>query len=51
MKKRTNTILLILTLAFIWGNSMLSGEVSGAISDGVMSIMNAAAEKLGLGGR
>ena len=49
MKKRTNTILLILTLAFIWGNSMLSGEVSGAISDGVMSIMNAAAEKLGLG--
>ena len=49
MKKRTVTILLILTLAFIWGNSMLSREASGAISDGIMSGMNAVAEKLGLG--
>ena len=49
MKQKTVTILLILTLAFIWGNSLLSRELSGAISDGIMEVMNAAAEKLGLG--
>lgn len=49
MKKRIVTILLLLTLAFIWGNSLLSRELSGAISDNLMAVMNAAAEKLGLG--
>ena len=48
-RKTLITILLVLTLAFIWGNSLLPTEVSGAISDRVMEYMNAAAEALGLG--
>ena len=42
------SVLLILTLAFIWGNSLLPGTVSGAISDGLMNILNTAAKRLGL---
>ena len=48
-RKRILTVLLALTLAFIWGNSLLSREVSGAISDSVMELMNRRAEMLGLG--
>lgn len=36
---RTAKILLILNLCFIWGNSMLPGEVSGALSDGVKNLI------------
>ena len=49
MRKRVLTILIILLLAFIWGNSTLSRETSGMISDTVMGWMNRAAEALGLG--
>jgi len=31
--------LLVMNLAFIWGNSMLPGEVSGAISEAVKAIL------------
>ena len=47
--RRLLTILIILNLLFIWGNSLLSRDVSGDISDRVMEVMNLAAEKLGLG--
>lgn len=33
--------LLILNLCFIWGNSLLPGEISGAFSDWVKSILEA----------
>ena len=36
---RLCTILLICNLIFIWGNSLLPGEVSGAFSDWVKSIL------------
>ena len=36
---RINTALLILLLTFIWGNSMLPGEISGAISDWVKDLI------------
>ena len=36
---RICTVLLVLNLAFIWGNSMLPGEVSGAISNWVKEIL------------
>ena len=49
MRKRVLTILIILLLAFIWGNSTLSRETSGMISDTVMGWMNRAAAALGLG--
>ena len=43
MKKRKGTYLLAalacLVLCFIWGNSMLSGEESGAISGGLLAWM------------
>lgn len=48
-RKRTLTILIVLALVFIWGNSLVSGELSGKISDGIMAAMNTAAEKLGFG--
>ena len=48
-RKRTLTILIVLALVFIWGNSLVSGELSGEISDGIMAAMNTAAEKLGFG--
>ena len=36
---RLCTALLICNLIFIWGNSLLPGEVSGALSDWVKSIL------------
>jgi len=39
-------VLLLCNLAFIWGNSLLSGEVSGAFSDWVKSFLQ---QLLGLG--
>ncbi len=38
---RICTVWLILNLCFIWGNSLLPGEVSGAFSDWVKSILEA----------
>ena len=32
-------VLLVLTLAFIWGNSLMPGEVSGAISNWVKDLL------------
>lgn len=50
MKRKTIlTLLLAFMLVFIWGNSLLSREVSGNISDTIMEWMNTAAERLGLG--
>ena len=39
MKKRTFTILIAANLALIWGNSLLPGESSGAISGGVVAFL------------
>ena len=41
MKKRTRLciVLILLNLAFIWGNSMLPGELSGALSDWVRRLL------------
>ena len=39
MKKRIYVLLFCLILCFIWGNSMLSAEVSGAISRFVATIL------------
>lgn len=36
---RLCTVLLVCCLIFIWGNSLLPGEISGAISDGVREIL------------
>ena len=36
---RICTALLILNLAFIWGNSLLPGDISGAISDWVKDLL------------
>ena len=36
---RLCTVLLVCNLIFIWGNSMLPGEVSGAFSDWVKSLL------------
>ena len=36
---RTAKLLLVLDLAFIWGNSMLPGELSGALSDWVKDLI------------
>lgn len=48
-RKRILTALIVLALVFIWGNSLVSGELSGRISDNILLFMNAAAEKLGFG--
>ncbi|MBQ3275891.1 MAG: VanZ family protein [Oscillospiraceae bacterium] len=48
MRKRILTILLIGMLVFIWGNSLLSREVSGAISDSLMDVLNRCSARLGL---
>ena len=48
-KKRRRTVMLILLLTFIWGNSMLSKEASGALSGALMEKMNTAAQWMGLG--
>ena len=45
-KKRLLSVLIALTLLFIWGNSLLSRETSGRISDTIMEYMNAAVERL-----
>ena len=39
--------LIVLNLCFIWGNSLLPGEISGAISDFVRSIVRAIFALLG----
>lgn len=39
-RMRLCTVLLICNLVFIWGNSLLPGEVSGAFSDWVKSILD-----------
>ena len=38
---RLCTALLVCILAFIWGNSLLPGEVSGAFSDWIKSVLEA----------
>ena len=48
-RNRTLTWLLILTLAFIWGNSLLPRPISAGVSDAVLSVMNRTAEALGFG--
>ncbi len=40
-RMRLCVTLLVCNLAFIWGNSLLPGEVSGAISDWVGSLLEA----------
>lgn len=47
--KKILTILLILNLLFIWGNSLLPGETSDRMSNTVMDVLNRAAEIVGLG--
>ena len=49
MHKRLLTVCLAAMLIFIWGNSLLSGELSARISDRIMLKMNAAVERAGLG--
>ena len=49
-RKRILSLLIACMLVFIWGNSLVSRTLSGKISDNIMFAMNAAAEKLGLGG-
>ena len=39
MKKRTLTILILLNLALIWGNSLLPGVSSEAVSGGVLAFL------------
>ena len=39
MKKRLLTTLMCLNLALIWGNSLVSGENSGALSGGVLAFL------------
>lgn len=36
---KTAAILLVCILTFIWGNSLMSGEISGAISDWVKELL------------
>ena len=40
---------IVLTLLFIWGNSLLPREVSGELSDTVMRFMNEIAARFGFG--
>ena len=39
MSKRLLNTLLVLNLALIWGNSLVSGEDSGALSGGVLAFL------------
>ena len=48
-KRRVLTILLILVLLFIWGNSVLSRPASAALSDKVLEWINKAGAWIGLG--
>lgn len=43
------TALLLIMLAFIWGNSLLSREASGSASNTLLIKLNTAAQRLGLG--
>ena len=45
---RLCTVLIAVNLAFIWGNSLLPGEISGAISDGVKNLLRWCLSFLGL---
>lgn len=40
MKKKLLLIITILTICFIWGNSLLPASISGAISEWVKNILN-----------
>ena len=40
-KKNLCTVLILLNLAFIWGNSLVTGEDSGALSGGIVAWINA----------
>lgn len=46
-RNRILTLLIVLTLVFIWGNSLLSRSVSGYISDGLMTGLNRVSARLG----
>ena len=48
-RKRILTVLIVLALVFIWGNSLVSRELSGKISDDILFFLNAAAERSGSG--
>lgn len=39
MKKRILSVLIVLNLALIWGNSLMTGADSGAISGGVLAFL------------
>ena len=39
MKKRIISVLIVLNLALIWGNSLMTGADSGAISGGVLAFL------------
>ena len=39
MKKRVLTILIVLNLALIWGNSMMTGVSSEAVSGGLLALL------------
>ena len=39
-KKTVSTVLILLNLAFIWGNSLVDGEVSGDLSGGILAWIN-----------
>ena len=41
-RKRILTVLIVLALVFIWGNSLVSRELSGKISDDILFFLNAA---------
>lgn len=40
MKRRVLAVLIVLNLAFIWGNSALPGDASSELSGGVLDILN-----------
>ena len=39
-KKTISTLLIVLNLAFIWGNSLMTGEDSGNLSGGILAWIN-----------
>lgn len=40
-RKKLVTVLIVLNLAFIWGNSLMTGTDSGNLSGGIMAWLNA----------
>ncbi len=48
-RRRLGVALLVCNLIFIWGNSLLPGEVSGAFSDGVKALLEQLLPGDGLG--